>query len=271
MPHLASHAPGDRPSRSRIAVPAAVLRVAPPPRLVLFNAHGWQADLAHAHTVYVARADNAALRSHLRRLVHSPAAVALPPDGAAWALLEALHGEAAAVLAADATPTAAHALSATLHLLVARLAWDPAPLLDALAPTVDAPETLAVAAAVYAAVLAAAAGLREPEPLVLLALLAIATDRAAGDAATADRAETLRRLGLRAPALGPRERSTLAIARAFVQLTAAGDDATPLDHYDALLALAAHPERFDPRLLRTFVRVLGAEPQPADAADRRVA
>lgn len=270
MPQLASRAPSDGPSRSRIAVPAAVLRVAPPPRLVLFNAHGWQADLAHAHTVYVARADQAALRSHLRRLVHSPAAVALPSDGAAWALLEALHGEAAAVLAADATPTTthAHALDATLRLLVARLAWDPAPLLDALAPTVDAPETLAVAAAVCAAVLTAAAGLREPEPLVALALLTIATDRATGDAATAD---TLRRLGLRAHALGPRERSTLVIARAFVQLTAARDDAPPLDHYDALLTLAAHPERFDPRLLRTFVRALGAETQPARAADRRVA
>lgn len=241
-----------------------MLRAAPP-RLVLFNAHGWQADLAHAQTVYVASANEAALRAHLRRLVHSPAATTLPAESAARALLEALYGEAAMVLALDATPAAAQALAATLHLLVAGLAWDPAPALAAVAPAAEAPETLAVAAAVYATVLAAAAGLRDPHALAALGCAAVVA------APTGEAAAMLRRLELRARAHGALERRTLAIARAFAELTAARDDALPLGHFEALRTLAEHPERFDPRLLRTFVRALDAEARASGATNRRVA
>lgn len=263
MPYPATPSPRDRqPAHRRIPVPAAFLRVAPPPHLVLFNALGWQADLANAQTVYVSRADRPALRRHLHRLIHSPAAASLRPEGAAWALLEALHHNATAVLATDATPADAQALIATLRLLVAKLAADPAPLLDALAHAIEDPETLAVAAAVCAAALGPFAGVREPDVLVLLALTAVVADPAD------DPLPTLLHLGVRPTRpLGPLERRVLVIARAHVQLTAArpsapgarDSSATQLGTYDALRALAAHPERFDPRLLRAFVRVLGAE------------
>jgi hypothetical protein len=101
--------------RARIPVPAELLRASPPPRLVLLNASGWQADLTTARTVYVSPADRAPLRAHLRELALRPVLEILPAGVAAWTLLEALYGDAAALLEPTAGPEAARAATATLQ------------------------------------------------------------------------------------------------------------------------------------------------------------